>query len=128
MSSDATPGIGAKFETEPSSTPAVRLIAMGSAPLTQGFGLIGFETWPDAGIDDVEKLLGTLLRGRETAVVVLERDLARCDCATLRKVRAEGGRIVIAEVPPLCAPGEHDSPVEDLLRRVLGPDAVGEEE
>ena len=103
MASDVTPHIEG------------RLIAMGGAALMQGFALIGFETWPDADEKDLESVLTELLRERQRALVRLEPRLARCDCAPLRMVMNEGGRIVVTEIPPLEAPADYRPVVDELL-------------
>ena len=92
-----------------------RLIAMGGAALMQGFALIGFETWPDADEATVERVLTEVLRKRQRALVLLEPHLARCDCAALRIVLTEGGRVVVSEIPPLAAPNDYHPVVDDLL-------------
>jgi vacuolar-type H+-ATPase subunit F/Vma7 len=92
-----------------------RLIAMGGAALMQGFALIGFETWPDADEHTVERVLTDVLRKRQRALVLLEPHLARCDCAALRVVLTEGGRIVVSEIPPLEKPQDYRPVVDDLL-------------
>ena len=98
----------------------MRLIAMGRAALAEGFALLGFETRVDATRDDVESVLAELIRTREHALVVLEHELARAATPNLERVRREGGRIVVTEIPPLHAPADYRPPVEDLVRRVLG--------
>ena len=103
------------------------LIAMGGAALMEGFALIGFETWPDAGGEDVETVLSDLIKRHATALLLLEPGLAHGGTPLLQRVRAEGGRIVIAEVPPLQAPGDHHSEVEMLVRTVLGAAALEEQ-
>jgi vacuolar-type H+-ATPase subunit F/Vma7 len=103
-----------------------RLIAMGSSALMGGFALIGFETWPEAGADDVERVLTDLVRHRRRALIFLEPRLARSGGPVLQKVRNEGGRIVICEVPPLQAPGEYHPEVEDLVAGLLGGGALEE--
>lgn len=64
------------------------------------------------------------MREQQKALVFLEHDLAREPGPWLRRVRAEGGRIVVAEIPPLHAPQAYHSAVEDLVRAVLGPQAL----
>lgn len=103
-----------------------RMIAMGSAALVQGFALIGFETWPDASEEDLARVLADLIRAQEKAVVFLEPHLVRSQCRELARVRAEGGRIVVAEVPLLHAPGDYHPLVEELVTSVLGPAALEE--
>lgn len=104
-----------------------RMIAMGGAALTQGFALVGFETWPDADANTVGQVLDQLLTRGQRALVLLEPDLARCDCPQLARVRAESDRIVIAEIPPLQAPQEYRPAVEDLVLRVMGAHALDED-
>ena len=101
-----------------------RLIAMGSPELTLGFGLIGFETFPGASRADLDKLLDGLVERRECALLLLEPDLARCGSSALERVRGSGGRIVVAEVPSLNAPGDYHPEVEDLVVSVLGARAL----
>lgn len=101
-----------------------RLIAMGEAALTQGFALVGFETWPDADHETLAQVLDELVREDQRALVLLEPQLARCDCRQLHAIRAESGRIVIAEVPPLRAPLDYHPTVEELLLRTLGAHAL----
>lgn len=100
------------------------MVAMGSAALTQGFELLGFETWPDATAEQMEQVLQELLRTGVKALVLVEHELAEQGGAGFRRVRAEGGRIVLTEIPPLHAPADYRPPVEELVRRVLGPNAL----
>ena len=104
----------------------MRLIAAGTAALVEGFALLGFETLPDADDAAVESLLAELVHGREKALVVLEHHLARGHGQFLGQLRAEGGSVVITEVPPLHAPADYHPPVEELVRRILGPSALEE--
>jgi vacuolar-type H+-ATPase subunit F/Vma7 len=108
-------------ETTP---PATRMIVLGSAALAEGFGLIGVETYPDATPETLEELLAGLLKRQEKALVFLEHDLARSEGPWLKRVREEGGRIVIAEIPPLHAPEDYHPQVEDVVRSILGSQAL----
>lgn len=101
-----------------------RLIMMGSAALTTGFSLIGFETWPDANHEQLEELLTELQRQGDTALIFLEPKLANCDCSILQDIQKQGGRIVVTEIPPLDAPGDYRPQVEDLVISVLGKSAL----
>ena len=105
---------------------ATRMFALGSAALTEGFSLIGFETLPDATPEALEELLAELVRTRQKAMIVLEGELARSPGRWLKRVRNEGGRIVIAEIPQLHTPGVYRPPVEDLVESILGPSALEE--
>lgn len=110
-----------------SAAPApTRMIALGSAALTGGFNLIGFETVADATPQALEHLLAELFTTRQKALVVVEEELARSDGPWLKRVRNEGGRIVVVEVPPLQAPANYRPPVEDLVESILGPSALEE--
>ena len=111
---------------EQSMPDATRMFALGSAALTEGFSLIGFETFPDATPDALVKLLAELVRTRQKAMIVLEENLARSPGRWLKRVRNEGGRIVIAEIPSLHTPGVYRPPVEDLVASILGPSALEE--
>jgi vacuolar-type H+-ATPase subunit F/Vma7 len=103
-----------------------RMFALGSAALTEGFSLIGFETLPDATPEALEELLAELVRTRQKAMIVLEGNLARGSGRWLNRVRNEGGRIVIAEIPQLHTPGVYRPLVEDLVESILGPSALEE--
>jgi vacuolar-type H+-ATPase subunit F/Vma7 len=111
------------------STPAAipsptRMIALGSAALTEGFSLIGVETVPDATPAMLEELLAGLVRRQEKALVFLEHGLARSQGPWLTRVREEGGRVVVAEIPPLHAPEDYHPQVEDVVRAILGAGAL----
>ena len=106
--------------------PQTRMLALGSSALTEGFALIGFETVQDATAEDLEEVLGELVRGNQRAMVIVERTLARGTGRWLNQVRNEGGRIVLAEVPELSAPSNYHPLVEDLVESILGPQALEE--
>ena len=105
---------------------STRMIVLGSAQLTDGFKLIGLETYPDATPETLEKLLAHLVATDATALIFLEHALARASGAWLERVRNEGGRIIITEIPPLHAPGSYQPAVDDLVRSALGPSALEE--
>lgn len=106
--------------------PVTRLVALGHAPLMEGFRLIGVETHPEASHETVERVLADLVRGGARALVFLEHHLARGRGPWLERVRNEGGRIVVTEVPPLSAPDSYAPAVDGLMRAILGPDALEE--
>jgi vacuolar-type H+-ATPase subunit F/Vma7 len=101
-----------------------RMIALGSAALTEGFSLIGVETIPDATPAMLEELLAGLVRRQEKALVFLEHGLARSQGPWLTRVREEGGRVVVVEIPPLHAPEDYHPQVEDVVRAILGASAL----
>lgn len=97
-----------------------RLIFLGDAALANGFRLAGFEVFPDASVDVLDKLLKQLQAARQAAFVVLDHRLADCDCQVLGELRNEGGRILITQVPPLTDPGASSSSVDERIRQLLG--------
>ncbi len=111
---------------DPGLAEPTRMVALGSAALTDGFRLIGFEAMADATPEDLDELLRELQRSRERALLVLEHQLARSGSKELERVRAEGGRIVVAEVPPLHAPHDYHPLVEQVVLSVLGAGALEE--
>ncbi|CAK0741081.1 hypothetical protein CCP3SC1_1260002 [Gammaproteobacteria bacterium] len=103
-----------------------RLIVMGSAALAEGFGLIGFETLPDATVEELDEVLNALLKQRQKALVLVEGYLARSNSPLLARVRMEGGRIVVVEIPRLDAPTDYHPQVEEMILSILGPTALEE--
>jgi vacuolar-type H+-ATPase subunit F/Vma7 len=104
---------------------SARLIALGGAALTDGFKLIGFETYPDATLETLEEVLAKLITHDQSALVFLEHHLARSESTWL--VRAHNAaRIVICEIPALNEPDSYHPKVEALVRTVLGAGALEE--
>lgn len=101
-----------------------RLVVLGSAGLTDGFGLIGAEVYADADHGTVEQVLAELVAARAEALVLLEGDLAHGSGEWLARLRNEGGRIVVTELPPLAAPQDYAPAVDEVVRAVLGPEAL----
>jgi vacuolar-type H+-ATPase subunit F/Vma7 len=103
-----------------------RMIALGSAPLMEGFALLGFETYPAASEGQLEALLEQLVRSQTRALVLLEEGLAHGSGPWLTRVRNEGGNIVITELPALHHPESYHPRVEDLVTSILGASALEE--
>jgi vacuolar-type H+-ATPase subunit F/Vma7 len=101
-----------------------RLVVLGSAGLTEGFSLIGAEVHPDADPAKVEEVLAQLVQEGSQALVLLETGLAHAGGAWLNRLRNEGGRIVVTELPPLAAPRDYAPAVDEVVRAVLGPEAL----
>jgi vacuolar-type H+-ATPase subunit F/Vma7 len=101
-----------------------RLVVLGSAGLTEGFSLIGAEVYPDADQAMVEKVLAGLWASSDAALVLLEAHLARGEGEWLMRLRNEGGRIVVTELPPLSAPNAFAPVVDEVVKSVLGPEAL----
>ncbi|MBP7712329.1 MAG: hypothetical protein KA217_07695 [Gammaproteobacteria bacterium] len=104
----------------------MRIIAMGGAALVQGFALLGAEAFEDATREDLDRVLGDLLRSHDQALVFVESALVARGGRNLDRVRREGGRIIVSEIPALDAPESYRPPVEALVTRVLGPSALEE--
>jgi vacuolar-type H+-ATPase subunit F/Vma7 len=109
-----------------SDTNPTRMIALGAAPLMEGFALIGFETHSNASAEQLETLLEQLVRNNTRALVLLEAGLARSTGPWLNRVRSEGGNIVVTEVPALHQAQEYHPQVEDLVTSILGDSALEE--
>lgn len=97
---------------------------MGSAGLSEGFSLVGAEVYPDATPATVEAVLARLAASGNAALVLLEAHLAHAGGEWLDRLRREGGSIVVTELPPLHAPETYTPAVDDVVRAVLGPEAL----
>lgn len=101
-----------------------RLVVLGSAGLTEGFSLIGAEVHPQADQAKVEEVLEALVREGAEALVLLETGLAHGEGHWLNRLRNEGGRILVTELPPLSAPQDYKPAVDAVVRSVLGAEAL----
>jgi vacuolar-type H+-ATPase subunit F/Vma7 len=101
-----------------------RLVVLGSAALTGGFSLIGAEVHADADETTVEAVLEQLVKRGDEALVLLETHLAHGGGYWLNRLRNEGGRVVITELPPLPSPHAYAPAVDEVVRAVLGPEAM----
>jgi vacuolar-type H+-ATPase subunit F/Vma7 len=103
---------------------SARLVVLGSAGLAGGFNLIGAEVHADADAATVESVLEQLAQSGDGALVLLEAHLAHAGGYWLNRLRNEGGRIVITELPPLPTPQDYAPAVDAVVRAVLGPEAL----
>lgn len=103
---------------------SARLVVLGSAGLTEGFSLIGAEVHPDADAAKLEVVLAQLVRDGAQALVLVEAHLSHAGGHWLDRLRNEGGRIVVTELPALHAPHEYAPAVDEVVRAVLGPEAL----
>jgi vacuolar-type H+-ATPase subunit F/Vma7 len=108
----------------PGTAVETRLIVAGSAPLTEGFSLVGFEALPDATIEELDEVLNELLMQRQKALVLVEESLARGNSPSLARIRKEGGHIVVVEIPHLNAPSEYHPQIDEMILSILGPNAL----
>jgi vacuolar-type H+-ATPase subunit F/Vma7 len=92
-----------------------RMLFLGEDRLADGFRLIGFETLANPDSDLVDRTLRDLLRGREKAFVVVDDAVMQQEIPSLKRVRREGGRIVVIAVPAL---GERPKLGSEVARRL----------
>jgi len=97
-----------------------RMIFMGEALLTDGFKLIGFETWADPTAEMLDQQLEQLLKQREKAFIILGHTLASSNSPTLKRVRSEGGHIIVTQIPALADPENFQCEIDDRLQVLLG--------
>ena len=91
-------------ESDTQSSGNTRMLFLGDAALTNGFQLIGFETWADPAAEELERVLEELLSSKRNAIIILDTRLAESGSPMLERVRREGRRILITVVPPLNDP------------------------
>ena len=97
-----------------------RMLFMGDTSLTDGFRLIGFEIIADPSVEELNRTLQTLVDEKHNAFIILDNRLSECGSTVLERVRAEGGRIVVTEVPPLNAPQQFHCKIDKQVRTLLG--------
>lgn len=96
-----------------------RMIFMGDSNLAHGFRLIGFETWADPSLDEVEKLVRELILRRQNTFLVVDRRIADANLPSILRVRKEGGHIVVTPVPPLNEPDSFHLRIDDRLQTIF---------
>ena len=94
---------------------ATRIIALGSAPLMDGFRLAGVEVMPNADSDQLESLLKSLVTEKAKALVLVESGLINEPGPWLHRVQSEGGRVVVVQIPSLASGGKYRSDVDRLI-------------
>jgi len=104
----------------------MRLLAFGSRTLMDGFNLLGFETYPEANPSIFEEALCELLSKKEKALVFVEQNLLVDTGNCYQKIRQDSGEVVLMTLPPLNEAENYHPPVEELVKRVLGPSALGD--
>jgi vacuolar-type H+-ATPase subunit F/Vma7 len=96
------------------------MLFLGEDRLADGFRLIGFETYPNPDPERIEQTLRELIRGREKAFVVVDDAVMAQDVPSLRRVRREGGRVVVIAVPPISDAPALNSEVARRLAALFG--------
>jgi len=97
-----------------------RLIAMGQGPVMEGFALLGFETFADPDIEDLQNLLNDLMIQEEKAFILLESYLSASGLKLLQEVRDTATDIIIAEIPAINHYEDYHPYVEQLIAQSLG--------
>lgn len=97
-----------------------RMLFLGEESLADGFRLIGFETYPNPTPEVADRVIRDLSRAREKAFVLVDDAVMAADIPSLKRVRREGGRIVVIAVPPLSGPTRLASEVSDRLAALFG--------
>jgi vacuolar-type H+-ATPase subunit F/Vma7 len=101
-----------------------RLLFLGETGLAEGFRLIGFETHPDPSPAEAERIIRELSHTRERAFLIVDDRLMAADIPSLKRVRREGGRVLVISVPPLNAPPRLASEVTDRVSALFGAAAL----
>jgi vacuolar-type H+-ATPase subunit F/Vma7 len=113
--------------TDPADDSAhTRMVFLGHKALAEGFALIGFETRADAGVNELDALLRELLSKRQNAFLIIEQYLAQAGSRLLPLVYVEGGRIIVAEVPPLARPEGMHIDIDEQIQALLGGQSLDE--
>ena len=97
-----------------------RMLFLGDESLADGFRLIGFETYPDPEPGLVDQIFTDLIRRGDKAFAIVDEALMRAKIPGLERVRAEGGRVVVAAVPRLREKPRLASDVADRLDTMFG--------
>ncbi len=97
-----------------------RMLFLGEHSLAEGFRLIGFETYRNPDVAEVDRIFRDLERSRERAFVVVDDAVMQFDAPSLKLARREGGRVVVIAVPALNAPTRLTSDVADRLAALFG--------
>ncbi len=99
---------------------STRMIFMGDPALTDGFKLIGFETWSNPSTEELNWVLEDLVQSQQKAFVIVDRQLVERNSPMLRRLRLEGGRVVITQIPPLNDPDCFNCEIDDQVKGLLG--------
>jgi vacuolar-type H+-ATPase subunit F/Vma7 len=100
--------------------PATRMLFLGDDSLADGFRLIGFETHSNPTPEQVDLLFRDLRRSGDKAFVIVDDVVMASEAGNLKRVRDEGGRIVVVSVPGLAGPPQLASEVAERLAAMFG--------
>lgn len=102
----------------------MRILAIGSQALMDGFALLGVETHTDISVHELELLLNNIVRQQDRTLIYLQQDLANTDLPVLQRLREEGGNVLISELPSLHEPDNRQALIDALIAKVIGPSAL----
>lgn len=100
--------------------PPTRLLFLGEDSLAEGFSVIGFEAHANPAPAEVDRIFRELLAAREKAFVIVDDEVMEMEVEHLKRVRREGGRIVVVAIPKLAAPPQLGSEVAERLASMFG--------
>jgi len=98
----------------------MKILAMGSSALMDGFSLLGIKTYADESIDVINAVLADLKRNHERALIFMQQDLIRAQIPMVKQLQNQGGSILICEIPGLQQVESYRPAVEKLIEKVLG--------
>jgi vacuolar-type H+-ATPase subunit F/Vma7 len=98
----------------------MKIIAVGSSALMDGFALLGIKTYADESAEVINDMLNDLERNHDTALVFIQQGPLNASIPMVQQLRNQGGRILICEIPGLQAVQDYQPEVEKLIRRVMG--------
>ncbi len=97
-----------------------RMLFFGSAALADGFALIGFETWVDPEIAQMNHQLELINQSRGNAFVLISSELAAQESRILDEIKKESGRILVMEIPSLDDPDGFSVDTDAQVMGMLG--------
>ncbi|MBT8438388.1 MAG: hypothetical protein HKP55_08585 [Gammaproteobacteria bacterium] len=102
----------------------MRIIAVGSQALMDGFALLGIETHVDLDRTALEAMLVSIVSSQERTLIYLQQDMLDHDIPILKQIRSEGGSILISEVPSLQEPENRQASIDLLINKTIGASAL----
>jgi len=98
----------------------MKIFAMGSAALMDGFALLGIQTYADPSAEMINDVLAGLKQRNERALVFMQQDLMKAEIPMVTRLRQRGGSILLCAIPHLDQADNYQPEVEQLIGRVMG--------